>query len=127
MLNKLFLEGIIAQKPVLQKARNGEDFTVLILICKPDQPRLKKDNIPIPLYPDNIIPVMFFGSKANYITRFREACDVVRIEGCLQTPNRKVVVKGEKIDLVKSKDYVQRERKIRDEIEEERINEYNNH
>lgn len=112
MLNKVFIEGIVAQKPVLKTAITGQPYATLLIICKVEQQRLKEDNIPVPLYPDDIIPIMVFGKTAEFCANNRVPGDVVRIEGKIKTPNRKVVIRCEKIELIKSAEFKKFEREV---------------
>ena len=125
MLNKVFLEGIIASKPKLQTAVNGKEYCCLIIICKIEQQKVKDDNIPVLLYPDDIIPVVVFGKSAKYVTEYRNAGDVVSIEGQLKTPNRKVVVQAKYVKLIKSAEFKKYEREVILEADRRRyINEH---
>lgn len=127
MLNKVFLEGIVAQKPILKKAINGESYITLIVICKVEQQRLREDNIPVMLYPDDIIPIMVFGKKAEWCANNRVPGDVVSIEGKLKTPNRKVVIQAEHVKLIKSAEFKKYEREVITEAERRKfLNEQSN-
>lgn len=127
MLNKVFLEGIVAQKPVLKKTINGNSYVTLIIICKVEQLKLREDNIPVPLYPDDIIPIMVFGKTAEYCANNRVPGDVVSIEGKLKTPNRKVVIQCERLQLIKSAEFKKYEREVISEAERRKfLNEHNN-
>lgn len=127
MLNKVLLEAIVAKKPVLNKTVKGENYCLLMVICKVENARLQEDNIPVLLYPDDIIPVMAFGKTAEYLCNNREAGDVVSIEGKLKTPNRKVVVQCEKIKLIKSAAFKKYEREVITEAERRKfIDEHSN-
>lgn len=127
MLNKIFLEGIIARKPTLQKTIKGENYCLLIVICKVESPKVNDNNIPVVVYPDDIIPVIAFGKTAEYLCNNREAGDVVSVEGMLKTPNRKVVVQCQKIKLIKSAEFKKYEREVILEAERRKyINEHSN-
>lgn len=126
MLNKIFLEGIVAQKPTLKTAINGQPYITLLIICKVEQQKMK-DDMPVLLYPDDIIPVTVFGKAAEWCANNRVPGDVVSVEGKLKTPNRKVVVQCEKIKLIKSAEFKKYEREVITEAERRKyLNEHNN-
>ena len=86
-----------------------------------------KDDMPVLLYPDDIIPVTIFGKSAEWCANNRVPGDVVSIEGKLKTPNRKVVVQCEKIKLIKSAEFKKYEREVITEAERRKyLNEHNN-
>lgn len=119
MLNKVFLEGIVAKNPKMLKAINGKNYCFMIIICKMEQQRTK-DDMPVLIYPDDIIPIVCFNKLADYVYNNRKVGDVVQIEGSIKTPNRKVMIQARSIKLIKSAEFKKYENEVKLEAEKRR-------